>query len=143
MQGHAEQGDAGVCRRAGNAGNPADADGRTTGSGHTGHGRSTLKKTLIMGMRKADAQQVAEQLKPCPFCGCGLEINLRGSGEFAPNPTAKCVTADCMGGRLPTICLDVLSQVAGWNTRPDAVPVKTGAAWARASIGKEAGRAEN
>jgi hypothetical protein len=33
------------------------------------------------------------------------------------NPKAKCETEDCMGGKLPVICLDVPSQVEAWNTR--------------------------
>lgn len=68
-------------------------------------------------MRKSEAQAIAETLKPCPFCGCKPVATLLGAGENAPNPRAKCPTEDCMGGKLPSICLDVQEQVDAWNIR--------------------------
>ena len=58
-------------------------------------------------MRKSEAQAIADTLKPCPFCGCKPVATLLGAGENAPNPRAKCPTADCIAGKLPAICLDV------------------------------------
>lgn len=54
----------------------------------------------------------APYLKPCPFCGCDLE-----SKWNRPNPSAKCTTPDCMGSKLPSLCLDVPEHVEAWNTR--------------------------
>lgn len=63
------------------------------------------------------AQEVAENLATCPFCGAKPTASIRGAGDRAMNPKAKCATEDCMGSKLPVICLDVPSQVAAWNTR--------------------------
>jgi hypothetical protein len=57
----------------------------------------------------------APYLKPCPFCGCELE-----SKWNRPNPSAKCATTDCMGSKLPSLCLDVPDHIRAWNTRADA-----------------------
>lgn len=74
-----------------------------------------------MSMSKAQAMKVADGLLACPFCGNRLEASIRGPGENAVNPKAKCVTEDCMGTRLPVICLDVPSQVEAWNRRANTV----------------------
>lgn len=68
-------------------------------------------------LSKADAQAIADGLLQCPFCGVKPTASIRGPGLKAPNPKAKCATDDCMGGKLPVICLDVQSQVDAWNTR--------------------------
>lgn len=68
-------------------------------------------------LTKEQAQLIADSLKDCPFCGAKPTSKIRGSGERASNPTARCSTEDCIGGKLPVICLDVPSQVEGWNTR--------------------------
>lgn len=68
-------------------------------------------------LTKAQAQAIADGLKACPFCGQRPEASIRGKADNAPNPKARCVTQDCMGAKLPVICLDVPSQVDGWNTR--------------------------
>lgn len=70
-------------------------------------------------MLKIDAQKVADSLLACPFCGARLTVNIRGAGEMAINPKAKCETEDCMGSKLPVICLDSPEHVAAWNTRPN------------------------
>lgn len=70
-------------------------------------------------MLKAEAHSVAASLLACPFCGKKPLAVIRGSGDLAPNPKAKCQTEDCMGGLLPVICLDVQSQVDAWNTRKE------------------------
>lgn len=68
-------------------------------------------------LTKVAAQAIAEGLKNCPFCGAKPTASIRGTGISAMNPKAKCVTEDCMGGKLPVICLDVQSHVDAWNTR--------------------------
>jgi hypothetical protein len=68
-------------------------------------------------LTKAEAQAIAARLVPCPFCGVKPTASIRGAGDSATNPKAKCTTEDCMGGKLPVICLDVPSQVDAWNTR--------------------------
>lgn len=68
-------------------------------------------------LTKEAARAIADGLKQCPFCGKKLVASIRGSGVNASNPSAKCVTEDCMGSKLPVICLDVPSQVDAWNTR--------------------------
>lgn len=68
-------------------------------------------------MNKTQAKAIADSLKPCPFCGVKPTPNIRGKGEAAPNPKARCMTEDCMGGKLPVICLDIPSNVAAWNIR--------------------------
>ena len=54
-------------------------------------------------------------LKPCPFCGADLDVKWARN-----NPSARCVTADCMGAKLPVICLDVPGSIEAWNTRAAA-----------------------
>ena len=68
-------------------------------------------------MNKVEAQAVADSLKFCPFCGANPTPSIRGQGESAPNPKARCLTEDCMGARLPVICLDIPEDVAAWNRR--------------------------
>ena len=68
-------------------------------------------------MNKLQAQMVADDLEPCPFCGVHPIATIRGKGETAPHPKARCMTEDCMGGKLPVICLDVPTDVDAWNTR--------------------------
>ncbi len=68
-------------------------------------------------LSKIEAQAIADSLQACPFCGSKLAASIRGKGGRASNPKAKCVTEDCMGSKLPVICLDVPSQVSGWNRR--------------------------
>jgi hypothetical protein len=58
------------------------------------------------------ALESAPYLKPCPFCGCELESKWNRS-----NPSARCATTDCMGGKLPSLCLDVPEHIDAWNTR--------------------------
>ncbi|MEJ6003751.1 hypothetical protein [Paucibacter soli] len=71
-------------------------------------------------LSKIEAIAVADSLLRCPFCGAKPAASIRGNGDIALNPKAKCVTEDCMGGKLPVICLDVPSHVQGWNTRAAA-----------------------
>lgn len=68
-------------------------------------------------LSKNDARRMADSLLNCPFCGRKPLASIRGPGEVAINPKAKCTTEDCMGGKLPVICLDVPSHVDGWNRR--------------------------
>lgn len=68
-------------------------------------------------MTKAEAQEVADSLLACPFCGARPVASIRGANDRAMNPKAKCETDGCMGGKLPVICLDVPDHVAAWNTR--------------------------
>ncbi len=68
-------------------------------------------------LTKVEAQAIADRLLACPFCGIKPEATIRGAGETANNPKARCATEGCMGGKLPVICLDVPDQVDGWNTR--------------------------
>lgn len=70
-----------------------------------------------MKMTKTEAQEIADSLRPCPFCGTKPTALIRGNGEKAPNPKARCLTEDCMGARLPVICLDIPSDVDAWNKR--------------------------
>ena len=70
-----------------------------------------------MQLTKHQAQAVADSLKPCPFCGQRLDVSIRGPGEHAINPKARCTTEDCWGSKLPTLPLDVPEFVAAWNTR--------------------------
>lgn len=58
------------------------------------------------------ALESAPYLKPCPFCGCEME-----SKWDRKNPSARCPTTDCLGGKLPILALDVSEQVDAWNTR--------------------------
>jgi hypothetical protein len=68
-------------------------------------------------LMKDEAQEIADGLKNCPFCGAKPTSKIRGAGAKVSNPTARCTTEDCMGGKLPVICLDVQSYVDAWNTR--------------------------
>lgn len=68
-------------------------------------------------LTKAQAQEVADSLLVCPFCGAKPITSIRGAKDQAMNPKAKCETGDCMGSKLPVICLDVPGHVAAWNTR--------------------------
>lgn len=70
-----------------------------------------------MGMSKQEAQEVADSLEPCPFCGKKPEASLRGPDDKARNPKARCLTDECWGSRLPAVLLDVPEQVKAWNTR--------------------------
>lgn len=56
----------------------------------------------------------APYLKPCPFCGCELESRWNRA-----NPSAKCATPECMGSKLPSLCLDVPEHIEAWNTRAE------------------------
>lgn len=56
----------------------------------------------------------APYLKPCPFCGCELESKWNRA-----NPSAKCATPDCMGAKMPSLCLDVPEHIEAWNTRAE------------------------
>lgn len=58
-------------------------------------------------------------LEPCPFCGQPLTVRWRRS-----NPKASCQTAECWGGKLPVLPLDVPCFVAAWNKRPSANELK-------------------
>jgi hypothetical protein len=51
-------------------------------------------------------------LKPCPFCGADLDVKWNRN-----NPSARRVTDDCMGAKLPVICLDVPGSIDAWNAR--------------------------
>lgn len=68
-------------------------------------------------MMKVEAQAIAAQLKPCPFCGQHLVASIRGASEKATNPKASCKTEDCYGARLPVLCLDIPEDVEAWNRR--------------------------
>lgn len=74
----------------------------------------------MIQMTKHQAQAVGDSLKPCPFCGQRLDVSIRGAGEHAANPKARCTTGDCWGSKLPTLPLDVPEFVAAWNTRAPA-----------------------
>lgn len=56
----------------------------------------------------------APYLKPCPFCGCELDSKWNRA-----NPSAKCATPECMGSKLPSLCLDVPEHIEAWNTRAE------------------------
>lgn len=73
-------------------------------------------------LNKQDAHAVAARLLSCPFCGQKPVASIRGAGEIANNPWAKCKTENCMGAKLPAINLDDPEDVDAWNTRarPDA-----------------------
>ena len=66
---------------------------------------------------KAKAQEIADSLLACPFCGVRPTASIRGANDMAMNPKAKCETDGCMGGKLPVICLDDPDNVAAWNKR--------------------------
>lgn len=66
---------------------------------------------------KKEAIEVAETLLPCPFCGVEPEVLIRGAGEYAKNPKARCRTEECAGASLPVVCIDVPEQVEAWNRR--------------------------
>lgn len=68
-------------------------------------------------LSKVEAKVVADSLKKCPFCGSKLTLRVLGSGDMALNPSARCKTEGCMGGKLPSLCLDVPSDVQAWNQR--------------------------
>lgn len=68
-------------------------------------------------LSKAQAQAIADGLKKCPFCGVKPTPKIRGAGEVANNPSARCATEGCMGAKLPVLCLDVPGDVAAWNMR--------------------------
>lgn len=51
-------------------------------------------------------------LKPCPFCGEPLAVKWR-----RVNPSARCITEDCWGSKMPALQLDIPEHVAAWNTR--------------------------
>lgn len=70
-------------------------------------------------LTKAEALAIGNSLKKCPFCGFKLTVSIRGAGDLAVNPKARCTTEDCMAGKLPVIDLDVPSTVEAWNTRSD------------------------
>ena len=55
---------------------------------------------------------MSEELKPCPFCGNELEKT-----QYKLNPTARCVTPDCRGGKMPAVTLDSPQDLEAWNTR--------------------------
>ncbi len=59
-------------------------------------------------------------LKPCPFCGCELESRWNRN-----NPSARCVTEDCMGSKLPVLCLDVPGSIEAWNARAVEQPAQS------------------
>lgn len=52
------------------------------------------------------------QLADCPFCGMPLR---RSRSRI--NPSARCVTEDCYGAKMPVVNEDVPSDVEAWNTR--------------------------
>ncbi len=58
------------------------------------------------------ALKEAPHLKPCPFCGCKLE-----SKWNRPNPSARCASENCIGGKLPVLCLDDEGSIDAWNKR--------------------------
>ena len=68
-------------------------------------------------LTKVKAQEVADSLLACPFCGVKPTANIRGAKDMAVNPRAKCETEGCMAGKLPVICLDNPDDLAAWNTR--------------------------
>lgn len=53
-----------------------------------------------------------QYLAPCPFCGQQLFARWHRA-----NPSAKCVTPDCYGGKMPCLLLDVQEYIDAWNTR--------------------------
>lgn len=71
-----------------------------------------------MSTTKKEAEHIGNTLKPCPFCGNKLTLNIRGKGDLAYNPSAKCKTDNCWGAKLPVVFLDRSEDVRGWNTRP-------------------------
>jgi len=68
-------------------------------------------------MNRVEAQRIADSLKPCPFCGQQPTARLHGPDGAVPNPSARCRTPDCMGSRLPSLCLDIPADVQAWNQR--------------------------
>lgn len=68
-------------------------------------------------LSKAQAQSIADGLLMCPFCGARPVASIRGAGDAAVNPKARCATEGCMAARLPVISLDVPDDVDAWNTR--------------------------
>lgn len=68
-------------------------------------------------VKKVDALRIAAALLPCPFCGAKPVETIRGAGDTAPNPKARCITDGCAGSNLPVICLDVPENVSAWNQR--------------------------
>ncbi len=51
-------------------------------------------------------------LQPCPFCRQPLT-----GKENRANPSARCKTEGCYGNKMPSVNLDVPSDVAAWNRR--------------------------
>lgn len=70
--------------------------------------------SLRLEVNQMPALNSAPYLKPCPFCGCELESKWNRA-----NPSAKCATPDCMGAKLPSLCLDVPEHIKAWNTRAE------------------------
>jgi hypothetical protein len=54
----------------------------------------------------------APELEPCPFCGKPLAVKWRRN-----NPSARCITEECWGAKMPSLQLDVPEFVAAWNRR--------------------------
>lgn len=73
----------------------------------TGDGRSAVLLAAELGP--------PPNLKPCPFCGEPLAAKWR-----RVNPSARCITADCWGAKMPSVQLDIPEHVEAWNQRRSA-----------------------
>lgn len=70
-------------------------------------------------MLKTEAYAVHNSLKACPFCGRMLVATVRGGGDVANNPKARCMTVGCYATKFPVLSLDIKEDVEAWNARAD------------------------